>query len=160
MSELSVIERVLAERSDKPFTATNEQKKAKSQFWTTFQSGGIIPPVSPDLTIAAQYAGDSRIRTWWSTEGFSQWFWNSNEFEERLDYLAQIALDQLEVMISSGRTSDSARISAIKMILEASKKIGQKTDDSEFADQKISKMDQGQLEEYINSRIKLIPSNI
>lgn len=157
MSELTVIERVLANRAEKPFTPTNDMKRAKSQFWTTFSGGAISPPIQPDLVIAAQYAGDSRIRTWWNTEGFSQWFWNQNEFEERLDYLAQIALDQLEYLVSSGKTSDSARIAAIKMILEASKKIGQPTA-SEFADDRINKMDQGQLEEYIKSRSKLLTS--
>jgi len=156
MSELSIIEKVLTERAEKPFVPTNDQKRAKSQFWTSFASGDVVPSPVPSLALASKYAGDSRIHTWWPTPGFQQWFWNQNEFEERLDYLAQLALDQLESMINSARTSDSARISAIKMVLEASKKIGNKSDTQEFADSKIGTMDQGQLEEFIQSRIKLL----
>lgn len=153
MSELAIIQKVLTSRAENPFTPTNDQKKAKSQFWTSFSSGAVVPPDSPNLSIAAQYAGNSHIRQWWELPGFVEWFWNQNEFDERLDYLAQIALDQLEIMVSSARTSDSSRIAAIKMILEASKKVG-KTET--YADEKVSKMDQGQLEQFIQSRIKLL----
>jgi hypothetical protein len=87
--------------------------------------------------------------------GFPQWFWNQNEFSERLDYLSQIALDQLETLVTSAKTSDSARVAAIKMVLEASKKLGQ-SDKQEFADTKIGQMDQKQLEDFIQSRTKLL----
>ena len=155
MSELDVISRVLADRADTPFRPTNDQKRAKSQFWTTFSSGAISPPPQPDILIASQYAGDKRIREWFSVAGFPQWFWNQNEFSERLDYLSQIALDQLETLVTSAKTSDSARVAAIKMVLEASKKLGQ-SDKQEFADTKIGQMDQKQLEDFIQSRTKLL----
>jgi hypothetical protein len=136
------------------FTPTEVQRRAKSNFWSFFASGEALPPTQVDLAIATKYAGDKRITEWWQLEGFPEWFANRDEFRQRVEFLADLALDELYHLIRDPETQATAKVAAIRMIMDVGKKLSQKSpneDDSVAG--KIAEMNQKQLEEYIKSRL-------
>lgn len=136
------------------FTPTEAQRRAKSNFWSFFASGEALPPTNVDLAIATKYAGDRRIGDWWQLEGFSEWFANKDEFRQRVELLADLALDELYQLIKSPNTQATAKVAAIRMIMDVGKKISQKASTEEAAvSEKIASMDKKQLEDYIKSRL-------
>ncbi len=136
------------------FSPTEAQRRAKSNFWSFLASGEALPPAEVDLAIATKYAGDRRITEWWSLEGFADWFANKDDFRQRVEFLADLALDELYKLIKGAETQDSAKVAAIRMIMDVGKKISQKTPTEEsIVGEKIASMDKKQLEEYIKSRL-------
>lgn len=151
---ISTIGKLLSDRAEKPYVPSPAQKQAKAQMW---KRAGDTLPERPELATASRFVDDTaNLAKWWDTPGFQAWLWNRNEFDERLDYLASIVLDQFETILTSARSSDSAKMAAAKMVLEASRKLGRTSDGAEFADEKIAKMDRGQLEEFIAKSMKLV----
>lgn len=136
------------------FSPTEAQRRAKSNFWSFFASGEALPPTNVDLTIATKYAGDRRVAEWWQLEGFADWFANRDEFRQRVEFLADLALDELYHLIRDPDTQATAKVAAIRMIMDVGKKLAQKTpNEDESIAGKISEMNQKQLEEYIKSRL-------
>jgi hypothetical protein len=156
-STLDTISKLLEDRSESSFSPTEPQRKAKASFWSSFGPEAVVTPGdTPSLALAAQFGSDSRIRIWWDQPGFQEWFWNKSEFSQRLEYMAQVALDELHVLMTSKAVAPSARVAAIKIVLEASKKLNKSDAPQEFADDKIAQMTKAQLEEYINKSLKLV----
>lgn len=136
------------------FSPTEAQRRAKSNFWSFFASGEALPPTQVDLALATKYAGDKRITEWWSLEGFADWFSNKDEFRQRVEFLADLALDELYHLIRDPETQATAKVAAIRMIMDVGKKVAQKAPTEESAvGEKIASMDKKQLEEYIKSRL-------
>lgn len=136
------------------FSPTEPQRRAKSNFWSFFASGEALPPTNVDLATAVKYAGDKRISEWWSLEGFADWFSNKDEFRQRVEFLADLALDELYHLIRDPDTQATAKVAAIRMIMDVGKKVSQKASTEEsVAGEKIASMDKKQLEEYIKSRL-------
>jgi hypothetical protein len=136
------------------FSPTAAQRRAKSNFWSFFASCEALPPDQVDLLIATKYAGDKRISEWWALEGFADWFANKDEFRQRVEFLADLALDELYHLIRDPETQATAKVAAIRMIMDVGKKVSQKAPTEEsVAGEKIASMDKKQLEEYIKSRL-------
>lgn len=144
------------------FSPTEAQRRAKSNFWSFFASGEALPPTIVDLAIATKYAGDKRIGEWWQLEGFAEWFANKDEFRQRVEFLADLALDELYQLIRNPGTQATAKVAAIRMIMDVGKKISQKTPtEDSLVGEKIASMDKKQLEDYIKSRLsKLSLENV
>lgn len=141
------------------FKPTDAQQRAKSNFWSFFASGEALPPVTVDLALASQYAGDRRIAEWWSLQGFPEWFSNKDEFRQKVEFMAGIVLDEFFSMVRSPDTQATAKVAAGKIILEAARKLGNKpaAEETQVSD-KIAKMSKEELEEFIRSRMtKLLP---
>lgn len=136
------------------FSPSEAQRRAKSNFWSYFASGEALPPTHVDLAIATKYAGDKRIGDWWQLEGFAEWFANKDEFRQRVEFLADLALDELYQLIRNPGTQATAKVAAIRMIMDVGKKVAQKAPNEESAaGEKIASMDKKQLEEYIKSKL-------
>lgn len=136
------------------FSPTEAQRRAKSNFWSFFASGEALPPTQVDLATATKYAGDKRVSEWWSLEGFADWFANRDEFRQRVEFLADLALDELYKLIKDSETQATAKVAAIRMIMDVGKKISQKAPTEEsVVGEKIASMDKKELEEYIKSRL-------
>lgn len=163
------------------FQPDPHQRRAKANFWASREqvamevapepdlssaaafraSRGSVPPDAANedmrlLASALRFGGDRRISQWWSLPGFQDWFLNKDEFRQRLEYLSNVALDQLESILSSGRSSDSDKLNAIKLIMAVQKPTAPDPDTT--ADAVIGKMTRQQLTEYISRNIKLLPA--
>lgn len=136
------------------FSPTEPQRRAKSNFWSFFASGEALPPNNVDLATAVKYAGDKRVSEWWALEGFADWFSNKDEFRQRVEFLADLALDELYHLIRDPETQATAKVAAIRMIMDVGKKVSQKASTEEtVVGEKITKMNKEELEAYIRDKM-------
>jgi hypothetical protein len=140
--------------------ASVDQKIARSRFWARYASNPDLEvPSVIDATTASQGAADKRVLEWWLLPGFSDWFTNSHEFKERVEFLTSLALDSVEELLKDSQASPSARVAAIKIVLEIADKFPtNKKSDETYADERIQQMDQKELEQFIQSRLQILPS--
>lgn len=136
------------------FQPSDAQRRAKSNFWSFFAAGNALPPTDVDLAMASKYAGDKRIEEWWKLDGFPSWFSNKDEFRQKVEFMADVVLDEFFSMIRNPGTQATAKVAAGKVILEAAKKLNQKapSEDAQVSE-KIAKMSKEELEAYIRSRM-------
>lgn len=142
------------------FQPTDAQKRARSNFWAEAELLGIDPQAEVQLSVALKYGGDRRISTWWEDDQFRDWFLNGKEFKQRADFLAHVALDELEGIIRDRAGNTAARVAAIKTALEISGKSGKNAAQSQnMLDEKVSQMTQEELEKFIQSKLNVLPTN-
>jgi len=155
---LQNINKILAAASqDITFDPTPEMRRAKAAFWSGVEDGDTITLSSP-LTLAAATAlgADKKLARWWGIPGFAEWWQNKNEFKQRVEYLAQLALDSLEEIVTDPNASTTARVNSAKLLLDVANKMPKKTAEEVPADTKLASMSRTQLEEYIQTRMKYL----
>jgi hypothetical protein len=159
LSKISNISPVIDKAIDlSVFRPSEDQRRAKSNFWSFFMSGDTLPPDVISLSIAAKYGCDRRMSDWWEEEGFQDWFGNKDEFRQRIELLADLALDELQKIIRDPASGGSARVSAIKLIMEASGKISKKADSP--SEDPLDNMSREELQKFIKTRTaRLIQSD-
>lgn len=141
------------------FSPDDAHRRARSNFWSHFSEPGSLPPDSIDLATALRYSGDSRVSEWWSLPGFQDWFSNRQDFRQKVEVLAELALDELRKLMVDPSINPSARVAALGMVLKLGKKLDSgNTSESTSGDSKIDKMNKAELEEYIRGRLKYIPT--
>lgn len=139
---------------------TPEQRKAKERFWAPFLAGDTPVPPTMDLAAALKFAGDRRLKQWWDLPGFQDWFFNREEFKERVEFIAHLALDGIEEVLKDRMATASAKVAAAKLALEVANKLPKAKDqDGRFADDKINQMDRAQLEAFIKRKLTLLPNS-
>ncbi len=129
------------------YLPTPAQRRIKAKYWkraaeATFTDQG---PTLPEILRVVK---DKRIPIWWQEEGFKAWFRNEEEFKERMEYIANLALDTVEEILTNPEARESARMAAAKLAIEVAGKMP-KGDVTQFADAKINQMDAGQLRDFI-----------
>jgi len=130
------------------FSPSTEQQKVKAAFYADFNDAPICDTSDITASIAIQVTGDHRLRGWWSLPGFQEWFRNSNEFRQRIEFLAQRSLDELEEIMSNQKLSPNARLKAIELALKYADKMPKGGTDR-FLDEDVGKMSVKQLRQYI-----------
>lgn len=133
------------------FNPTDTMRKCKSAFWVIkgdSQFGDVISQVS--LAEALRVTGENKLKNWWSQPGFVEWFLNNQSFRQRAEYLADLAMDTVEQILSDPESNPNARINAAKLIMEVAQKLPKQQAQVKLADQFINNMDIKQLTEYIN----------
>lgn len=137
------------------FSPSEAQKRARSNFWTAAELDGIEPGQDVPLATALKYGQDKRITGWYTDQQFRDWFQNGTEFKQKADYLAQVALDELEQMIRDRTGSASARVQAMKITLEIAGKLGKQAGASQAStmEDKIADMNRTELEAYISAKL-------
>lgn len=164
----SLLQRLVDEASDTlSFTPSADQRRARAAYWASAasegQGGYSGHSASPDLAAALRFAGDKRVAEWWDTPGFPEWFGNSTDFAQRVEYLAQLALDEIEhILAGTGANSlvvkPTDRLAAAKMVLELGRKFPNSQASGQYLDAKIAEMSRAQLEEYIARSSALLVS--
>lgn len=155
---LKDINKILAAaQTDLVFTPTPDMRKAKASFWSRFAEAPALDGGPVTLAAAQQVATDKRLTKWWSIPGFQDWFQNKEEFKERLEYLADIALDSLESVLTDPDANPSAKVASAKLVLEAASKMPKKEADAPAS--RLETMSRNELEDYVRRNLKyLAPS--
>jgi hypothetical protein len=153
LTQLSSVTRDLSLFSD----PRPEHRKAKAAFWSYWMGSDQPPPATIDLALAKRYCGDSRIKGWWDLPGFQDWFSNSEEFKQRVEFLVQLALDNAEDLLRDKSASATAKVAVIKLMLEVANKFPNKQKEERYADEKIAEMDKKQLEDFIAKNLRKLP---
>lgn len=135
-----------------------EQRRAKSAFWARFSDNPICEPEDISLAVALRFSPDNRLSRWWIQPGFKEWFRNRDEFRQRMEYLANLALDSLEGILADPKAQGTAKVNAAKLIMEVARKTPNKSQAEQFLDEKVSQMSRPQLEEYIKKNLRLLDS--
>lgn len=149
MSEASQVLEIMA--NDLTYLPTAEQRKLKSAFWLRHNENPLCEPSDISITIIDRLVTDSRLPKWWAQAGFKEWFRNQEEFRERVESMAHLALDTLMlILVTDDPRASSARVNAAKLLLEVARKLPSRTQvQDKFADEKISSMTKAQLDAYI-----------
>ena len=135
------------------FKPTYEQIQVKAAFWAKFSENPLVDSQSIDLPTVQRFVNDPRLEKWWIHYGFREWFLNEEEFVQRLQAIAFLALGTLEEVLSNPDANPSARVNAAKLAFEAANKMPQKWQKGpQYLDTDIQKMDQAQLENYLRQR--------
>lgn len=140
--------------NDLTYMPSHEQRKLKSAFWLRFNDNPVAEPGNITLAMVDRIAPDSRTSKWWSQPGFRAWFLNHEEFRERVESMAHLALDTLmTILVTDDPKMSSARVNAAKLLLEIGRKLPSRTAPVEkFVDARIGEMTKAQLDVYISSR--------
>ena len=133
------------------FKPMPQQRQAKATFWTFVNdSMGGLSPEDITLAKALQITNDNRLNKWWKVPGFSEWFSNKDEFRQRLEYLANLALDKVEdIILADDPKLTSAQVNIIKCLMEVAGKVPARVKEVKYLDEAVSRMDKRQLEAFL-----------
>lgn len=153
---LKDINKILAAAStDLTFSPTPDMRRAKAAFWSRFADAPTSLSSDPVTLASAQQIGaDKRLSKWWSLPGFQEWFQNKEEFRERLEYLADIALDSLEQVLTDPDANASAKVASAKLVLEAASKMPKKIEDSPST--RLESLSRSELEDYVRRNLRYL----
>jgi len=143
----------LAEAVGVGFVPNRAQRAIKARFWTLL-SNSFSPRNPHEMTNMeiAKTVRDNRVHAWFATPGFKDWFMNSTEHIERLEYLFDLALQAAEdVLLCDDPKAMSARVNMVRVIAELAKKMPSKGQE-QFQDEKISKMSKAELEDFLTQQ--------
>lgn len=143
---------------DITFLPSPEQRKAKAAFWASYSENPLVGLDVLTVSDAVTLSRDRRVRSWWSLPSFREWFLNQDEFRQRLEYLANLALDTAESILLDTKAHPSARANMVKLVIEAAGRMPNKFAKEKYIDERIGSMDRKQLEEYIRRASRYIPS--
>ena len=157
-SMLRVIDDGIAELT---FLPSPEHRRIKSAFWASIAENPILDPASDGVSLAAaqRITGDARLPRWWQLPGFKEWFANKDEFRQRVEYLANLALDVAEEVLLDRDAHPSARVNMTKLVIEVANKIPSRAsqkDENKFLDARIAQMGREELEEFIRKQTKML----
>ena len=151
---LKYINKILAAaQTDLVFGPTPDMRRAKAAFWSRFSDA---PLSGGPLTLAAaqQIGADKRLAKWWALPGFQDWFQNGEEFKERMEYLADLALDALEQVLADPDANPSAKVASAKLVLEAASKMPKPVADAPGT--KLETMSRAELEDYVKRNLRYL----
>lgn len=135
---------------DMTYIPSPEQRKTKAAFYAVYSDNPLCERADISATYVQQVTGDSRVRRWWSDGQFRQWFINGDEFRQRVEYLAHLALDTLEKLLGDDNPKTAgARVNAAKLLVEVANKLPQRWKQEKWHDAEIGKMDKKQLEDFL-----------
>jgi hypothetical protein len=109
---------------DVVFRPTREQRKAKAMFYATAKARRVDLKPGITMDLAQELLPTSRyIKTWWHNDLFVEWFTNSTSYQQRIDYLIDLQLDNLEDVVVNREGIYTARdqVAAGKQLAEYKK---------------------------------------
>jgi len=129
------------------YDPTTPEREVKAAFWASFGD----TPINGELTLAValQQTQDNRLNRWWSKPGFKAWFCNKDEFRQRVEYLANIALDTIQDILTNPDANPNARQNAAKLMIEVANKMPSRNAKERFIDGAIQEMGKKELDAYI-----------
>lgn len=152
---LKDINKILAAaQTDLIFAPTPDMRRVKAAFWSKTRDNPHLVDSASTLTSIQQTVSDKRLAKWWSLPGFSSWFQNGEEYRERMEYLADLALDALEQILTDPDANASAKVTSAKLVLEATSKLPSKEETSPVS--RLEVMNRQELEDYIKRHLRYL----
>ncbi|TGN99699.1 hypothetical protein PN36_34995 [Candidatus Thiomargarita nelsonii] len=138
------------------FRPSSEQRRTKAAFWVRHAENPLVSADKITLSFAQQITRDSRLKNWWKSSGFLEWFTNQDEFRQRVEYLAHLALDAIEDILLDPEGNQNAKVNTAKLIIEASNKMPPRVKVEKVLDERINKMGRDQLDAYLRKNLHLL----
>lgn len=156
--KLNVDPAELAELNGVMFRPTPAQKEAKARFWSVMQESlQMKEPTAYKPVEIASMLGLPLVSRWFTEKGFSDFFFNKFEGEQRLAVLWDKALDAMaEILDTSDPKAQGARVSVIRLLAE----MRQAKNQPKMLDRNIQEMNLDQLNAFIEKQtLKVLPPN-
>jgi len=134
------------------FSPTALHRKWKIKFWAKYVPNPLTDVSDITIYDIDEIIRDSRISKFLGQPGFREWFLNTDENREKLEYLFQISLSVAEEILLDTESNASAKVNMIKVLAELANKFPSKTQQERFVDDEINKMSASQLEAYLARR--------
>lgn len=105
------------------FKPTREMRKARALFYAVAKSRKFDMRNLTCDAVAALIPSVRTLRQWWHNELFVEWFINARSYQERIDYLIDLQLDNLEDVITNreGTFTASDQVRAGRQLAEYKK---------------------------------------
>jgi hypothetical protein len=126
---------------------SDEMRKVKAAFWAAYQDNPVHSVIT--LSMVLQVTNENKVKQWWNLPGFKEWFCNKDEFRQRVEYLANVALDTIEQILINPDANPNARQNAAKLMIEVANKMPSRHAKEKFLDAQIQEMGKRELEAYI-----------
>jgi hypothetical protein len=150
VSDIELIKSELPEEVS--FLPAPIHQQLRAQFWARFAPSPFESKENITLATAQNYVNDSRLKRYWGTPGFKEWFCRQNENMERLEYLWSIGLDAAETILRDQTGQAGPKIQLLKLIAEVTNKLPKAKSEERFSDDKINKMNEDELNEFLAVR--------
>lgn len=140
------------------YKPTTGQRKAKARLLIALEDN---PTASLDTLTVEQASSLAKYdcSKFWSTPGFKQWLTGTNEFRERVEYLAYLSLDAAEeILLSDDPRMAGAKVSTIAKVTELASKLPGKAGGDRYADEFIQNMNRRELEQFLSKNIEKLPA--
>ena len=155
---LKDINKILAAaQTDLIFAPTPDMRRVKAAFWSKTRDNPHLVDSASTLTSIQQTVTDKRLTKWWSLPGFQAWFQNGEEYRERMEYLADLALDALEQILTDPDANASAKVTSAKLVLEATSKMPTKGEEAPAS--RLEAMSRAELEAYVSRHLKYLSAS-
>jgi hypothetical protein len=134
------------------FSPTAMHRKWKIKFWSRFVPNPLTDVNNITIYDIDEIIRDSRISKYWGNQGFKDWFLNTDENREKLEYLFQVSLEVAEEILFDPEANTSAKVNMVKVLAELANKFPSKNATERFVDDEINKMSESQLKAYLERR--------
>ncbi len=130
------------------------QRAAKAKFWATVADSPLVTePADLTSTEIARLCGTVQYKMWAvNTDGFKDWFLNKNTTQQALAAGAEPAVKRLTIIVEAPTSREipaAAQVNAAKVLLEYAGFAPAKVKEITYKDKQIAKMDENQLEAFI-----------
>lgn len=140
---------------DVVFSPTPAQRKVKALFWIKLEAAPFVDRESLTRAHIEDVLGKSLPNDWWREPGFQDWFEEKEEFRVKAKAMASTLLDHAYDMATNPDMNASARVNAMKLILEASKQVQTKEDSR--LDNELEKLGVKDADRLIAKYLKEVP---
>lgn len=133
------------------FEPTDEQRRVKIKFFARISDNPTVEAKSATLAQVKQITQSAAVEKWWPVLGFREWFLNSSEHMEQLEFLFDLSIRALtNILQNEDPKAQGARVQAIKHLAEIAGKMPKKQASmGQFLDKAIAGMDEYQLAAYL-----------
>jgi len=132
--------------ADDVFIPKARQRRIKAKFWASWREGPSKG--EPTLSAAIEVTKCSTIETWAQEPGFTNWFMNDQDHQQRLEYLFDMGLDMLEdTMQTAEKAAD--RLKAFEYVAKLAHKLTKQETEIKYLDKEIQTMSEAEIEKLI-----------
>lgn len=140
------------------YKPTPGQRKAKARLLIALEDNPVVSLDNITMDQASRLAKYDCSR-YWSNPGFKEWLTGTNEFRERVEYLAYLSLDAAEeILLSDDPRMAGAKVSTIAKVTELASKLPNKAGKDRYADEFIQNMNRRELEQFLSKNIDKLPA--
>lgn len=146
----------LTRQDAQEFSPSRTQSSAKARFWAKLkEQQGLRELSSLTQLEVVQLSGSKQVAAWLKDPKFALWFFDKDSLSHRLHALKETAVDVLEEILLSeyqaGILSAKDKLKAADMLLQVTGSYPSRAKEVIFADERISKMSEDEVERELKS---------
>lgn len=138
------------EQLESPFRVTEAMRMVKAAFWAKAVDSPLVSPSGPLTLPSVQRLVDApQLERWWSLPGFPEWFANSDEVRQRLEWAVNLGIDAVVEILADPGAPPMAKIRAFEIVSRLTGKEPAKKSEVKYTDDHIQRMNSAQLRAYL-----------